>query len=35
MTNADTPTAVVQRMFAAFGAGNLDALLGTVHPESR
>ena len=34
MTSAETPTAVVQRMFAAFGAGDLDALLGTVHPES-
>jgi ketosteroid isomerase-like protein len=22
-------------MFAAFGAGDLDALIGTVHPESR
>lgn len=28
------PTAVVQRMFAAFQAGDLDALLETVHPES-
>ena len=35
MTNAQTPTAVVQRLFAAFGAGDLDALLATVHPESR
>lgn len=35
MTPADSPTAVVQRMFAAFGAGDLDALLETVHPDSR
>ena len=35
MTDHDTPTAVVRRLFAAFGAGDLDALLGTVHPDSR
>ena len=35
VTRAETPTAVVQRMFAAFGAGDLDALLRTVHPDSR
>ena len=35
MTNTETPTAVVRRMFAAFGAGDLDAMLATVHPESR
>ena len=35
MTDASTPTATVQRMFAAFGAGDLDALLETVHPDSR
>lgn len=35
MTNTQTPTAVVRRMFAAFGAGDLDALLETVHPDSR
>ena len=29
------PTAIVQRMFAAFGAGDFDALLATVHSESR
>jgi len=29
------PTATVQRMFAAFGAGDLDALIETVHPDSR
>ena len=31
----NNPTATVQRMFAAFGAGDLDALLETVHPDSR
>ena len=35
MTDADLPTAVVRRMFAAFRAGDLDALLATVHPDSR
>ena len=30
-----TPTATVRRMFAAFGAGDLDALVETVHPDSR
>ncbi len=35
MAGANTPTATVQRMFAAFGAGNLDALIDTVHPDSR
>ena len=35
MTVANDPTAVVTRMFAAFGARDLDALLETVHPESR
>lgn len=36
-TSAPTgsPTATVQRMFAAFGAGDLDALVETVHPDSR
>jgi len=29
------PIATVQRMFAAFGAGDLDALIETVHPDSR
>ncbi len=29
------PTAVVKRMFAAFSAGDFDALIDTVHPESR
>lgn len=35
MTEMNDPTAIVQRMFAAFGAGDLDALVETVHPESR
>lgn len=30
-----TETATVQRMFAAFAAGDLDALLETIHPRSR
>ncbi len=34
MANANDPTATVQRMFAAFAAGDVDALLETVHPES-
>jgi len=34
MTLASDPIAVVTRMFAAFGAHDLDALLATVHPES-
>lgn len=32
---ARNETATVRRMFAAFAAGNLDALLETVHPLSR
>lgn len=35
MADTNNPTAIVQRMFAAFGKGDLDALLETVHPESR
>jgi ketosteroid isomerase-like protein len=35
MADTDDPTATVQRMFAAFGAGDLDVLLETVHPDSR
>lgn len=35
MTETDDPTATVRRMFAAFGAGDLDALIQTVHPDSR
>ena len=32
---AGDAAAVVKRMFAAFAAGDLDALIETVHPESR
>ena len=35
MADTNNPTATVQRMFAAFGAGDLDALVETVHPDSR
>lgn len=35
MTGINDPVATVQRMFAAFRAGDLDALLDTVHPDSR
>jgi ketosteroid isomerase-like protein len=35
MTEVNDPAAIVKRMFAAFGARDLDALLRTVHPESR
>lgn len=35
MAGTHDPTSIVQRMFAAFGAGDLDALLETVHPQSR
>lgn len=35
MAETSDPTATVQRMFAAFGAGDLDALIATVHPNSR
>ena len=35
MPDPNNPIATVQRMFAAFGAGDLDALLETVHPDSR
>lgn len=34
MTNPG-PRNVVERLFAAFAAGDLDALLATVHPDSR
>lgn len=34
MAGTNDPTAVVQRMFAAFGTGDLDALIETVHPDS-
>ena len=35
MTDAHEPIATVKRMYAAFGAGDLDALIETVHPDSR
>lgn len=35
MAETNNPLATVQKMFSAFGAGDLDALLTTVHPESR
>lgn len=35
MTDTTDPTATVRRMFAAFSARDLDALLETVHPDSR
>ena len=35
MTDANEPIATVKRMYAAFGAGDLDALIETVHPDSR
>ena len=35
MTDTNEPLATVERMFAAFGAGDLDALIETVHPDSR
>jgi ketosteroid isomerase-like protein len=31
----NNPAETVKRMFAAFGTRDLDALLGTVHPDSR
>lgn len=34
MTEPNDPTATVKRMFAAFGAGDIDALLETVRPDS-
>lgn len=35
MADTTNPTATVQRMFAAFEAGDLEALIETVHPDSR
>jgi ketosteroid isomerase-like protein len=35
MTHATDPTATVRRLFAAFAAHDLDALLETVHPDSQ
>jgi len=32
---SDSPLATVQRMFEAFGRGDMDGLLETVHPDSR
>lgn len=34
-THDNDAVATVKRMFAAFNAGDLDALLETVHPDSR
>ena len=34
MSGVDSPTDVVKRMFGAFGEGDMDALLATVHPDS-
>jgi ketosteroid isomerase-like protein len=34
-SDVNNPTDTVKRMFAAFSAGDLDALLETVHPDSR
>ena len=35
MTTTNDPLATVRRMFEAFGNGDLDGLLETVHPDSR
>jgi ketosteroid isomerase-like protein len=35
MNETNNPTATVQRMFATFSAADVDALLETVHPDSR
>lgn len=35
MSNPNDPLATIQRMAAAFRLGDADALLETVHPESR
>lgn len=35
MPDPSSPTATVQRMFAAFGAADLDALIETIHPDSQ
>lgn len=32
---SNTPKATVQRLFTAFSEGDLDALMETVHPDSR
>jgi uncharacterized protein len=35
MTTTNDPLVTVRRMFEAFGNGDLDGLLETVHPDSR
>jgi ketosteroid isomerase-like protein len=35
MAESTSPTTTVQRMFAAFAAADLDALIETVHPDSQ
>src|SRR5690554_1080785 len=35
MAQPNDPRSIVENMFAAFGRGDIDALLETVHPESR
>ena len=35
MADTNNPIATVQRMYAAFGAGDLETLIETVHPDSR
>lgn len=35
MTDTNEPTATIKRVYAAFEAGDLDALIETVHPDSR
>ena len=35
LSEVTNPADTVKRMFAAFGARDLDALMETVHPESR
>ena len=35
MSDTNDPLGTVQRMFAAFGAGDFNVLLATIHPESR
>ena len=34
MPDTNDPAATVRRMFAAFGTGDLDAVIDSVHPES-
>jgi ketosteroid isomerase-like protein len=35
MMEANDPVGTVQRMFTAFRAGDIDAVLDTVHPDTR